>query len=281
MVDTDRSLFFNHAQADVMRLGEDNQWLATLDDDFLNLLDEHNIAGRELYEDISIFKSGLLSLGPIVSPLSARRYFRDPLKIPGSNHFTIAKPENSQALQHKVLMEFILQRQQVLHEEVPSVTPNTASVSVSAPSAAEILAHENLADYLLAANEIALGRLVACVPAGAGVEAAFVKEKFRRQYLAATDSADIHDRVAAASALVNALYPEFQGRWYLVSVTSSELAPIINPPEDVLRTALTASRLKGPRMLAAMIAEMPLPAIIAARHEVDAMLRALLKGEAA
>ncbi|KVX57639.1 hypothetical protein WT33_22595 [Burkholderia stagnalis] len=274
--------FFGHTQADVLRMGEDNQWLMSLDDDFLDLLDKHDISGRELYEDISIFRSGLLSLGPIVSPLSARRYFRDSLKIPGTDHFTIAKPENSKALQHRVLIEFIRQRQQAHTQEVSAVDKDgpTAMTGSTEPSAAELLAHENLADYLLAADEFALRRLVASVPPGGGVEAHFVTEKFRREYLSATDSQDIHNRVAAASALVNASYPEFQGRSYLVSVVSGELNAVKDAPTNVLQSALTASRLKGPRTLAAFIAEAPLPAVIAARNDVDAMLRALLNGEA-
>ncbi|MGT2476673.1 esterase/lipase family protein [Paraburkholderia terrae] len=162
--------FFGHAQAEVMCMGEDNHWLMSLDDDFLELLDKHDIAGRELYEDLSSFRSGLLSLGPIVSPLSARRYFRDSLKIPGTDHFTIAKPENNKALQHRVLMEFIRQRQQARIQEVATAGSDGPSATTGSPksSAAELLTHENLADYLFAADESALARLVASVPPEAG-----------------------------------------------------------------------------------------------------------------
>ncbi|CAD6547749.1 hypothetical protein LMG24235_04476 [Paraburkholderia sabiae] len=271
--------FFKHAQAESMRLGEDNQWLESLDDDFIDLVYKHEIAGRELYEDISIFSTGMFSLAPVVSPLSARRYFRDPLKIPGSNHFTIGKPKDDQELQHRVLIEFIHQRQQAWEmRAAASASATTGKAKV--PSASDLLAHDNLADYLLAANEIALGRLVEAVPPGAAVRSDFVRERFRHQYLAATDGADIHDRVGAASALVNDLYPEYNGRFHLVSVTGGELAPIVAPPQTVLQSALSASKLKGPRMMAAMIAEAPMPAIRAARDEIDAMLRSLLKGEA-
>ena len=92
--------FFKHAQADTLRMGESNQWLATLDQDFFTLLDERelDISGRELVEDRSILRFGMLSLEQIVSPLSGERFFRYPLKIAGSDHFSIAKPAGPDAV---------------------------------------------------------------------------------------------------------------------------------------------------------------------------------------
>jgi pimeloyl-ACP methyl ester carboxylesterase len=275
--------FFKHAQAEVLRLHESNPWLATLDSDFLDLLDRSNIAGRELVEDRSVFGFGPFQAQQIVSPLSARRYFRDALKIPDSDHFSIAKPENENALQHRVLMEFIRLRREAQLGLMARSTSKTVTqdIAPATTDAAKILEHPNLADFLFAADEDSLAWLVACVPPGRGIDLSFVPDRFRREYLATTDSADIHDRVAAASALVRPTFPQFVGRWGLVSVLNSELPSVGQPPQEVLQRALTAARLKGPRMLAAMIAEMPQPAILAARKEVDQMLRALLRGEAA
>src|SRR5262249_58967564 len=43
----------------------------------------------------------------IVEPYSAARYFGEPYKVPHSNHNTIAKPEDDEAIQHKLLVLFI------------------------------------------------------------------------------------------------------------------------------------------------------------------------------
>lgn len=273
---------FGHAQAESLRLQESNPWLETLDADFLDLLDRTDLAGRELVEDRSIFGIGPWQGEPIVSPLSARRYFRDGLKIPDSDHFSIAKPADAQALQHLVLMEFIrLRREAPRGSTMRGVSPEAADTRIApVASASEFLEHPNLADLLCAADEDSLGRLVAAVPRGAGISMAFVPDRFRRHYLAATTSADIHDRVAAASALVRPTFPTHSGRYETVTVVAADLLEIGQKPRDVLREALTTACLKGPRMLAAMIVEAPQPALVAARDEVDRMLRALLKGEA-
>lgn len=101
------------------------------------------IEGRELVEDTFIpfgksFLKGLARLWrkQVVEPFSAARYFGDPFKVPASDHLTIAKPENRDAIQHRLLCEFIKEfrlgvgrrrqlRRVVLRVGLSSETPET------------------------------------------------------------------------------------------------------------------------------------------------------------
>lgn len=277
--------FFKQAHAEALRMGEDNLWLDALDRDFLALLDERSeepekkIQGRELYEDNSIFKIGMINPAPVVSPLSARRYFQDSIRIPGSNHFTIAKPSDSEALQHKLLVEFIRKLGSKI-VGTPTLIPSTPPLPPGVTSADAFLKIENLADFVFAAEEEELKRLIAAVPPGSGIGGAFIPQSFVREFLNATNGLDIHERINAASALVTPLYPKFKGRYELIAVYTSELLGIGQEPTAVLHSALSASCKKGPRTLAAIIVEAPSSTLVAARNEVHVMLTALLKGEA-
>ena len=51
-------------------------------------------------------------------------------------------------------------------------------------------------------------------------------------------------------------------------------------PLQMVYSAFQLAGLKGPRMLAAMIVEAPLPALLGARSEAEVMLRKLLMGGA-
>lgn len=294
--------FFNHAQADALRMGEDNQWLSTLDEDFFNLLDELDISGRELVEDRSILRVGMVALQQIVSPLSAARFFRDPLKIGGSDHFSIAKPADTDALQHRVLMEFLRLRLAALSrhsfpgdefaEALPVPPPHSASLAGerSGPStidwndvatrANSLLARASLVDYVLAADEAALAALVASVPTGRGIGMAFVPERFKRAYIEAVAADNVSNRVANASALVRACSPQYEGKWHLVSISDGEIVQGGVAVANTVYSAFQLAGLKGPRMLAAMIVEAPLPTLLGARKEAEAMLRKLLTGGA-
>lgn len=294
--------FFKHAQADTLRMSESNQWLSTLDQDFFSLLDELEIKGRELVEDRSILRAGMISLEQIVSPLSGARYFRDPLKIGGSDHFSIAKPADTDALQHRVLMEFLrlrlatMSRNPIAGSESPDnsdvsqppgapPSPHAADFLRTAPKNGEVtaqalLTHESVVDYILAADEDTLTALVASVPLGRGIGMAFVPEKFKRAYFEAVTADDVGNRVAAASALVRSCFPQFEGKWHLVSIADGEIVQGGVSAAKMVYSAFQLAGLRGPRMLAAMIVEAPLPALLGARREAEAMLRKLLMGEA-
>lgn len=293
--------FLGHAQARALRMGESNEWLTTLDEDFFTLVEGFRIAGRELVEDQSIFRIGPLSLTQIVSPLSGERFFREPLRIGGTDHFSIAKPPNSEALQHKVLVEFIRSRfSSVTHSlrmrdssqggktheasapySLPVNVTTLASESVSgALSVESLLARESLVDYILAANEEELAALVASVPPGRGIEMAFVPDKFKRLYAASIAGESMGGRVANASALVRACSPQFAGRYHLVTIADGEFVQAGVPTLHMVYSAFQLAGLRGPRMLAAMIVEAPLPTLIGARNEAENMLRQLLIGGA-
>jgi pimeloyl-ACP methyl ester carboxylesterase len=259
--------FFKNSQADTLRMSETNEWLSALDQDFFNILDELDISGRELVEDLSILRAGLITLQQIVSPLSGERYFRDPLKIGGSDHFSIAKPADSEGLQHRVLMEFLRLRFAAIAQDAP-------------PGSGALLGHKSLVDYIFAANQQALAALVASVPVGPGIGRAFVPERFKRAYVGAVHAREVGERVASASSLVRKSFPEFDGSWHLVSITDAEVVEGPASAQDIAGPAFHLAGLRGPRMLAAMIAVSPFPALIGARDEAETMLRKLLVGGA-
>lgn len=98
-----------HSQADVLRFSAANLWLNDLDRNFINLKESNivSLEGKELVEDEFIVIPRLIRR-QVVPPFSGAKYFGDSLKIPGSNHFTIAKPTGKDALQHRLLLQFIL-----------------------------------------------------------------------------------------------------------------------------------------------------------------------------
>ncbi len=100
---------FGHKQAEALRFVRDNQWLTDLNKDFKNLKEAGKlpIRGRELIEDRFVVLPGLWRK-QVVEPFSGSLYFADELKIPGSDHFSIAKPDGKDALQHRALREFLL-----------------------------------------------------------------------------------------------------------------------------------------------------------------------------
>jgi hypothetical protein len=98
-----------NAQLEILKFSQTNHWLNTLDKDFLNLKEGGRllINGKELIEDQFAATSSLLRFNQIVPPWTGAKYFGNPIKIPRSDHITIAKPTASSDLQHRLLVEFI------------------------------------------------------------------------------------------------------------------------------------------------------------------------------
>lgn len=97
-----------HSQVDVLRFSQQNAWLMDLDKEFANLKENRlpSIVGKELIEDKFILLPGLIRK-QVVEPFAAAKYFGEAIKIPESNHFTIAKPTTADALQHRLLIRFL------------------------------------------------------------------------------------------------------------------------------------------------------------------------------
>lgn len=98
-----------NTQVQALRFTTNNAWLNDLDKNFLNLKEHQNlhIKGKELIEDTFFVFKKLFFLRQVVPPFSGARYFGDPYKVPYSDHKTIAKPENGQSIQHRLLCQFI------------------------------------------------------------------------------------------------------------------------------------------------------------------------------
>jgi hypothetical protein len=96
------------AQADALRFVRNNFWLNDLDKEFMNLKESRriNIVGKELIEDKFVFLRRLWRR-QVVEPFSGARYFGEPYKVPKSDHFSIAKPSDDKAIQHRLLCGFI------------------------------------------------------------------------------------------------------------------------------------------------------------------------------
>ncbi len=105
-----------HTQAQTLKFSQQNVWLNDLDRDFHNLISMENsafiIRGKELIEDKAWVppKTGWLRMfwkKQVVEPFSGAKYFGEPYKVPRSDHISIAKPENADAIQHRLLCQFI------------------------------------------------------------------------------------------------------------------------------------------------------------------------------
>ena len=97
-----------HTQAEVLKFGQNNLWLNDLDKCFKNLKESGSldIQGKELIEDKFVIPF-LFFFTQVVEPFSGACYFGNPYKVPGSDHFSIAKPKDNEAVQHRELLEFI------------------------------------------------------------------------------------------------------------------------------------------------------------------------------
>lgn len=98
-----------HSQADSLKFIKNNNWLFELNKNFLNIKDGNDIEifGKELVEDKFIVVHKFIFMKQIVPPISGNVFFGKSIKIPYSDHFSIAKPEDEIAFQHKILLNFI------------------------------------------------------------------------------------------------------------------------------------------------------------------------------
>lgn len=101
--------FLGHSQGDALRFVRSNVWLSGLDKEFKNLKESGRlkIAGKEIVEDRFVVLKKLISR-QVVEPFAGAVYFGESFKVPKSDHFSIAKPENGTAIQHRLLCDFIL-----------------------------------------------------------------------------------------------------------------------------------------------------------------------------
>lgn len=99
--------FMGHAQIQALRFSQNNDWLLDLDKEFNNLKEARRLSmiGKELVEDKFVALRGLFRR-QVVEPFSAARYFGEPYKVPGSDHFSIAAPKDAGEIQHRMLVDF-------------------------------------------------------------------------------------------------------------------------------------------------------------------------------
>ena len=81
-----------------------------LDKEFVNLKEggKLKIKGKELVEDKFVVLKKFWGR-QVVEPFSGARYFGEQYKVPESDHFSIAKPKDENADQHRLLRQFILE----------------------------------------------------------------------------------------------------------------------------------------------------------------------------
>lgn len=98
-----------HSQARALAFCENNTWLNDLNNDFRNALGkkEVTIVGKELVEDRFVVVKRLGIFPRVVPTISGVAFFGDALRIPLSDHFSIAKPGDAGALQHRLLCKFV------------------------------------------------------------------------------------------------------------------------------------------------------------------------------
>ena len=100
---------FGHSQADVLRFVRGNEWLADLNKEFKNLKESGRLPmrGKELTEDKFLVLRGFFFRRQVVEPFAGDVLFGEGYKVPKSDHLSIAKPENSGSIQHRLLCDFI------------------------------------------------------------------------------------------------------------------------------------------------------------------------------
>jgi len=101
--------FMGHAQGTALAFCQSNTWLNDLNSDFRNTLARRNLVihGKELIEDRFVILKRFRFFKQVVQPFSGATYFGEAFRVPGTDHFTIAKPESSEAIQNRLLCQFI------------------------------------------------------------------------------------------------------------------------------------------------------------------------------
>jgi hypothetical protein len=149
----------NHSQADALRFSQNNTWLNALDQDFLRLNGRSaslTIRGKELVETQFRLLGVRLPMRQVVEPFSGARYFTDPYTVPNSDHFTIAKPESREAIQHRLLCRFIRENFPSAIIPVPSSPPGSQAepdnrnllINVPTPNYLDLLGRQNELDKI-------------------------------------------------------------------------------------------------------------------------------------
>jgi len=100
--------FLGHSQADVLRFVRNNVWLSDLDKEFKNLKESRRlrIEGKELVEDKFVVLKRFIRR-QVVEPFSGAVLFGESFRVAKSDHFSIAKPADETAIQHRLLCDFI------------------------------------------------------------------------------------------------------------------------------------------------------------------------------
>lgn len=104
------STITNHSQAKTLKFSQNNIWLNDLDNQFINMKesDRLEIYGKELIETKPIALTKYFGFKKqVVEPFSGARYFGEHVPISNSDHFSIAKPENKESDQHRLLLVFL------------------------------------------------------------------------------------------------------------------------------------------------------------------------------
>jgi len=118
-----------HSQGKALALIRQNPWLSDLDRDFINLKESRRLPlrGKELVEDRFYVFSWFMRR--VVPPFSGIKYFGDGIKIPGTDHSTIARPASAGALQHRLLVDFVLTGSAARLTAPPSQVPADGPVA--------------------------------------------------------------------------------------------------------------------------------------------------------
>jgi pimeloyl-ACP methyl ester carboxylesterase len=101
--------FLGNSQLTGLELADRNQWLDGLDRDFQRLLwgGTLTVLGTEIVEDRPPSFLRILTTTPIVERYSANRYFSDSVTVSGSDHMSVCKPHDRDAIQHTVLLNLL------------------------------------------------------------------------------------------------------------------------------------------------------------------------------
>jgi hypothetical protein len=138
------STALGHTQASALKFSQSNVWLNDLDKDFMSLKDNENlqIKGKELIEDLPLYGKGFIRK-QIVEPFSGAKYFGNSFKVPESDHSTIATPATRDAVQHRLLVQFV--KEFPLLHELSNLkdSDTTESTSASESSASTGMVQQN------------------------------------------------------------------------------------------------------------------------------------------
>ncbi|MCS3929178.1 pimeloyl-ACP methyl ester carboxylesterase [Bradyrhizobium elkanii] len=117
-------LVLQHTQGLALRFSQTNTWLNDLDREFVTLKESGRLPlfGKELVEDRPIALSRWFGLRrQVVEPFAAAKYFGEPFKVPASDHTSISKPQSPEAIQHRVLKQFVAEFNGFANKVLPNI----------------------------------------------------------------------------------------------------------------------------------------------------------------